>query len=72
MKENYQKTNDYDPITELSSEPSENTLIHNIELSEDNTYFNEKAFIFVIRTYAKQQGFQVHLGKSEKNAAGQI
>ena len=45
MKENYQKTNDYNPVTEFSSELFENTLIYNVKLSESNTYSDEKAFI---------------------------
>jgi zinc finger SWIM domain-containing protein 3 len=55
-----------------SSEPSENTFISNIELNESNTYSSEKEFIFAVKAYAKQEGFQVRLGESEKNSAGQI
>ena len=68
MDENYQETYDCDSVFESSSETSENTLI---ELNEGSTYSSEEAFIFTIRAYAKQEGFQVRLGKSEKNSAGQ-
>jgi zinc finger SWIM domain-containing protein 3 len=69
MEGNYQETYDCDSVSESSSEPSENTLI---ELNEGSTYSSEEAFIFTIKAYAKQEGFQVRLGKFEKNAAGQI
>lgn len=72
MRESNQETSDYDSVSESSSESSKNTFIHNIELSEGNTYSSEEAFIFAIRRYAKQQGFQIRLGKFEKNAASQI
>ncbi|CAB4437481.1 unnamed protein product [Rhizophagus irregularis] len=58
--------------SEPSFEPSENTLISNVELNEGNTYSSEKEFIFAVKAYAKQEGFQVRLGKSEKNSAGKI
>ncbi|RGB27262.1 hypothetical protein C1646_769363 [Rhizophagus diaphanus] len=58
--------------TSESSSESENTLTCSIVLNEGNTYSSEEAFIFAVKTYAKQQGFQVRLGKSEKNAAGLI
>src|SRR5436190_24351395 len=53
------------------SEFSENTL-DNEPPNEGNAYSSEEAFILAIKTYAKQNGFQVRLGKSEKNAMGQI
>ena len=39
---------------------------------EGNTYSSEKEFIFAVKAYAKQEGFQVHLGKYEKNSRGEI
>ena len=44
----------------------------NIILSEGDTYSSEETFISTIKAYAKQQGFQIRLGKVEKNTAGQI
>ncbi|CAG8840994.1 41379_t:CDS:2, partial [Gigaspora margarita] len=41
-------------------------------LKEGNFYTSHEAFVIAVKSYAKQQGFQVHLGKYEKNAAGQI
>ncbi|CAG8738645.1 3650_t:CDS:2, partial [Gigaspora rosea] len=31
-----------------------------------------ETFVIAVKSYTKQQGFQVRLGKYEKNAAGQI
>ncbi|CAB4376203.1 unnamed protein product [Rhizophagus irregularis] len=50
------------------SEPSENTLISNIELNEGNTYSSEQEFIFAVKTYAKQNPS----GKFEKNSDEQL
>ena len=44
----------------------------NIKLNEGDTYPSKEAFILAIKAYAKQQDFQIRLGKVEKNAAGQI
>ena len=66
-----QETYNSDSASESSFEFSKNTPTY-IELNEGNTYSSEETFISTVRTYAKQQGFQVRLGKSEKNAAGQI
>jgi hypothetical protein len=76
MGEICQETYECDSVvsesTSESSSESENTLTCSIALNEGNTYSSEEAFIFAVKTYAKQQGFQVRLGKSEKNAAGLI
>ena len=48
---------------------SENTETPNIELNEGDTYSSEETFILAVKTYAKQ-GFQVRLGKIDKNSMG--
>ena len=73
MKENCQENYDCDSVaSESTSETSEETFTPSMELNESNTYPSEEVFVFAVRTYAKQQGFQVHLGKFERNFAGQI
>jgi hypothetical protein len=54
------------------SEFSSNTLSNNKTLNEGDTYSSEEAFVLAIKAYAKQNGFQVRLGKFEKNTLGQI
>ena len=71
MAANYQETYDYDLVSESSSETSENTFVQ-VELNEGDTYSSEENFIFTVKAYAKQRGFQVRLGKTKKNSAGQI
>src|SRR3954447_26944932 len=68
MEENHEKTYESDSVlTEFSENP-----LNNETPNEGNTYSSEEAFILAIKAYAKQNGFQVRLGKSEKNAMGQI
>ncbi|PKY57106.1 hypothetical protein RhiirA4_478151 [Rhizophagus irregularis] len=50
------------------SEPSENTLISNIELNEDNTYSSEQEFIFAV----KRMQNKIRLEKFEKNSDEQL
>ena len=69
MEKDYQEIDNCDSVSESSLT---NSFTPNTELNEGNTYPSEEAFIIAVKTYAKQQGFQVHLGKSEKNVAGQI
>jgi hypothetical protein len=71
MEESYQETCDCDSVSESSFKFSENASTH-IELNKSDTYSSEEAFISTVRTYAKQQGFQIRLEKSKKNAGGQI
>ena len=47
-------------------------VILNIKLNEGDTYPSKEAFISAIKVYAKQQDFQIHLGKVKKNTASQI
>ncbi|CAG8725289.1 13524_t:CDS:2 [Funneliformis caledonium] len=72
MKENFQKTYDHDSVFSEFSEDTFNSEIPNVELNEGDTYSSEETFIIAVKTCAKQQGFQVRLGKIEKNAMGQI
>ncbi|CAG8460181.1 45524_t:CDS:2 [Gigaspora margarita] len=50
----------------------EQSLENQIELKEGNSYASHEAFVIVVKSYTKQQGFQVCLGRYEKNAVGQI
>jgi hypothetical protein len=59
-------------LNECATNLAHKNRVPYIELNEGDTYPSEETFISTVRTYAKQQGFQVRLGKSEKNAAGQI
>jgi len=68
-----EKIYDSDSAISETSESSENMFTPGIEeLNESNTYSSEEAFVNAVKIYAKQEGFQVRLGKSEKNSAGQI
>ncbi|CAG8749178.1 17534_t:CDS:2, partial [Funneliformis caledonium] len=60
MEENFQETYDHDPVFSKFSEDTFNSEIPNIKLNE------------AVKIYAKQQSFQVCLGKIEKNIMGQI
>src|SRR5437764_1436904 len=71
MEENYQETSDHDSDSVLS-ENTFNDEISSVELNESDAYSSEEAFFLAVKTYAKQQGFQVHLTKIKKNAMGQI
>ncbi len=51
MKKNYQKIDNCNLVFKSSFT---NSFISNIELNEGNTYSSEKAFIIIIKTYAKQ------------------
>ena len=72
MEENFQETYDHDSVFSEFSENTFNSETPNVELNEGDTYSSEETFIIAVKTYAKQQGFQVRLGKIEKNAMGQI
>jgi len=59
MEETYQETYDCDSVvSESFSESSKNTFTPSIELNEGNTYSSEEAFIFAVKTYAKNKGFK--------------
>ena len=72
MEENYKETYEHDSIFFESSEDTFNSEISNVKLNEGDTYSSEETFILAVKTYTKQQDFQVCLGKVEKNAIGQI
>ncbi|CAG8649802.1 3704_t:CDS:2 [Racocetra fulgida] len=64
---------DFDSTASESSDYSfEQSLENRIELKEGDSYTSHDAFVIAVKTYAKQQGFKVRLGKYEKNAAGEI
>ena len=44
----------------------------NIELKEGNSYNTHEDFVTTVANYAKQQGFQIRLGKVKKNSTGNI
>lgn len=44
----------------------------NIELKEGNSYDTHDSFVEAVTNYAKQQGFQIRLGKIEKNSNGDV
>ncbi|CAG8787147.1 19149_t:CDS:2, partial [Gigaspora rosea] len=69
-QENYDLT--ASESSNYSSYSFEQSLESQIELKEGNSYTLHEAFVIAVKSYAKQQGFQVRLGKYEKNAAGQI
>ena len=69
MEENYQETSDHDSDSVLS-ENTFNGEISSVELNEGDAYFSKEAFFLAVKTYAKQQGFQVRLAKIKRNAAG--
>ncbi|CAG8841571.1 40497_t:CDS:2, partial [Gigaspora margarita] len=70
VQENYDST--ASESSDYSSYSLEQSLENQIELKEGNSYTSHEAFVIAVKNYAKQQGFQVRLGKYEKNAAGQI
>ena len=72
MKENYHETSDHDSELSESSESTFNSETPSVKLNEVDSYSSEEGFILAVKAYAKQQGFQVHLGKCERNSAGQI
>ena len=72
MEEIYDNNSVFSESSE-SSESSKCTATPNIEeLNEGNTYSSEEAFVNAVKIYTKQKGFQIRLGKFEKNAAGLI
>ena len=46
--------------------------LSNIELKEGNSYNTHEDFVTTVANYAKQQGFQIRLGKVKKNSTGNI
>ncbi|CAG8848151.1 9263_t:CDS:2, partial [Gigaspora margarita] len=68
-QENYNST--ASESSDYSSYSFEQSSDNKIELKEGNFYNSQEAFVIAVKNYAKQQDFQVRLGKYEKNAAGQ-
>ena len=65
-----QETYDHDSVFS-DSESFFNNETPNVKLNEGDIYSSKETFILAVKTYVRQQGFQVCLGKI-KNAMDQI